>query len=329
VRWQGRLDARSILDSMTLPDVSTVLRGLDVTLRPGRYRFEKTDDPSRRLAAAAVITEPEGVTVIEEDDSGGWAWLTIAVETDLDLIGLTAALAPALAAAGLPANILAGFHHDHILVPFDRAQLALATLEGLRDRPGTGAADVTVGSGAKVLPVDQLLAASALLTRLLVPEMAGVLTHLHRAGDGGCTDRELLDAVNGQPRMVLGLLAALVDAGLAHTIDGRTSLTPARPPELAIVLRELAAGPLHVPRDLAGYVDNGRIARYPKGEDELTVLLGYVVDLVGAGTVHSEASLNAALAPIAEPAELRRRLVDHGLVERTPSGSRYVVRARV
>jgi hypothetical protein len=313
---------------MTLPDVSTVLRGLEVTVRPGRFRFEKSDDETRRLAAAAVVTEPEGVTLIEPDDEGDWAWLTIAVETDLDLVGLTAALAPALAEAGLPANILAGFHHDHVLVPFDRAEHAVVTLESLRSQP-RAAAYAATSAARDPMPVDALMAASGLVARLLTPEMAAVLGFLHRVGRAGCTDRELLDALGGEPRTVLGLLASLVDAGLATPQGGRTRITDRRPPQLATTLRELAAGPLRVPRELGGYLDNGRIARYPKNDDELTALLEHVVELIGPGTVHSELTLTEALAPIAEPAELRRRLVDHGLVERTASGSRYVVRARV
>ncbi len=312
---------------MTLPDVSTVLRGLEVTVRPGRFRFEKSDDPDRRIAAAAVITEPEGVTLVESDDDGAWAWLTIAVETDLDLVGLTAAIAPALAEAGLPANILAGFHHDHLLVPYHRAQHAVVTLESLRARPVSAYSASSVARDP--LPVGEIMIASGLVARLLTPEMASVLEFLHRVGRDGCTDRELLDAVGGEPRTVLGLLASLVDAGLATTDAGRTRIAERRPPALATVLRELAAGPLHVPRELDGYLDNGRIARYPKHDDELGALLEHVVEFVGPGTVHSELSLTAVLAEIAEPAELRRRLVDHGLVERTASGSRYVVRARV
>jgi hypothetical protein len=233
---------------------------------------------------------------------------------------------PALADAGLPANILAGFHHDHLLVPHDRAQHAVVVLENLRHAP-VGRRPASPAPAA--LPVDALTVASGLVSRLLVPEIGPVLVHLHQAGTAGCTDRELLDAVPGEPRVVLGLVAALIEAGVAESSGGRTRMLTAQPPELAATLRRLAAGPLTVPRHLSGCLDNGRIVRYPRNDDDLGELLARVVELIGAGTVHSEASLTAALAAIAEPAELRRRLVDHGLVERTPSGSRYVVRATV
>jgi uncharacterized protein len=36
----------------------------------------------------------------------------------------------ALADLGIACNVLVGYHHDHLLVPFDRAEEAVAALEG-------------------------------------------------------------------------------------------------------------------------------------------------------------------------------------------------------
>jgi hypothetical protein len=41
---------------------------------------------------------------------------------------LTAAFSATLGKAGIPCNVLAGFHHDHILVPVDLAQQAIDVL---------------------------------------------------------------------------------------------------------------------------------------------------------------------------------------------------------
>ena len=49
----------------------------------------------------------------------------------LDAVGLTAAVSRALADAGLSCNVLAGLHHDHLLVPAGRAEEALAVLREL------------------------------------------------------------------------------------------------------------------------------------------------------------------------------------------------------
>src|SRR3954469_14930878 len=55
----------------------------------------------------------------------------------LDAVGLTAAIRTALADAGLSCNVIAGYHHDHLLVPADRAPEAITVLpdhSGFRSR---------------------------------------------------------------------------------------------------------------------------------------------------------------------------------------------------
>jgi len=93
------------------------------------------------VAVAATVLEDEGPTsVISLADAErlgqtpGFvaAWLTLDVESALDAIGLTAAVATALAADGIACNVLAGFHHDHLLVPEERAEDAIASLMRLR-----------------------------------------------------------------------------------------------------------------------------------------------------------------------------------------------------
>ena len=58
-------------------------------------------------------------------------WITLDVHSALDAVGLTAAFATALAAAGISCNVLAGYHHDHVLVDTDRASEAVSVLERL------------------------------------------------------------------------------------------------------------------------------------------------------------------------------------------------------
>jgi hypothetical protein len=53
------------------------------------------------------------------------------VHSALDAVGLTAAVSRALADAGVSCNVIAGAHHDHLLVPFERGEEALAVLRGL------------------------------------------------------------------------------------------------------------------------------------------------------------------------------------------------------
>ncbi|TDQ52988.1 ACT domain-containing protein [Actinorugispora endophytica] len=128
-------------------DLALMLRTLTVTRRPGRYVFVTVDEERAaglRGKAAASVVEDEGATLVlpaEAADAEGLpydfvaAWLTLDVRSALEAVGLTAAFSAALAGAGISCNVLAGFHHDHLLVPEDRAEDALAALAGLRKPP--------------------------------------------------------------------------------------------------------------------------------------------------------------------------------------------------
>jgi uncharacterized protein len=91
----------------------------------------------------ASIEEREGTTsVISTADASRlgitpefvMAWLTLEVDSALDGVGLTAAVATALAENGLSCNVLAAFHHDHLLVSFDEQDRAIEVLESLARR---------------------------------------------------------------------------------------------------------------------------------------------------------------------------------------------------
>ena len=91
-------------------------------------------------AAFATVAEEEGRTVIATkavlqaagiDPGPEWARISLTVQSDLAAVGLTAAFARALAEKGISANVIAGFHHDHIFLPWDQRHEAMAALEGL------------------------------------------------------------------------------------------------------------------------------------------------------------------------------------------------------
>lgn len=75
--------------------------------------------PAAQLAAAGVAHAP------------GWARISLKVHSSLAAVGLTAAIATALTAAGISANVVAAYHHDHIFVPWARRQEALDVLRRL------------------------------------------------------------------------------------------------------------------------------------------------------------------------------------------------------
>ena len=131
-------------------DLRRLLAALDPVARPGEWVFvclPPGEAVPATLVSSATLVEDEGTTHVVErhaaDEHGlsydfVAAWLTLRVHSALDAVGLTAAVAGALAGAGISCNVLAGTHHDHLLVPADRADDALDVLRGLRDGP-TGA----------------------------------------------------------------------------------------------------------------------------------------------------------------------------------------------
>jgi hypothetical protein len=123
-----------------LADLAEILAALTVSRRDGVFVMCTVDDlPDADLEA--VLFEDEGITIVlplaqAEELRLTWgfeaAWLTIDVLTALDGVGLTAAVSRALTDAGIACNVLAGFHHDHILVPVDAADRAMDAITALR-----------------------------------------------------------------------------------------------------------------------------------------------------------------------------------------------------
>jgi uncharacterized protein len=92
------------------------------------------------LHPVVTVAEPEGTTLVlprAEADAAGLAygyvaaWILLRVHSDLAAVGLTAAVATALAEAGISCNVVAGLHHDHLFVPAGSAGDALRSLRAL------------------------------------------------------------------------------------------------------------------------------------------------------------------------------------------------------
>lgn len=124
-------------------DLSAMLAALDVRRRDGVYTFVTGDWPALAGAALATVDEDEGRTLVvpveAARDAGApvdfeAAWLTLTVHSALSAVGLTAAFSAALGEEQIPCNVLAGYHHDHLLVPLDRADDAIEVLRGLSSR---------------------------------------------------------------------------------------------------------------------------------------------------------------------------------------------------
>ncbi|WP_189321863.1 ACT domain-containing protein [Streptomyces flaveus] len=122
-------------------DLRKLLSGMRPTLNPGRYVFTTVEGgvPSG-VTPVVTVAEQEGLTLVvrlDEADAVGLeyeyvaGWITLRIHSALEAVGLTAAVARELADAGLSCNVVAGFHHDHLFVPYEHAAQAVAVLEDL------------------------------------------------------------------------------------------------------------------------------------------------------------------------------------------------------
>ncbi|HSF11576.1 MAG TPA: ACT domain-containing protein [Erythrobacter sp.] len=118
------------MTSGPVSDLAGMLAGMAPALDAREWRFIVTDGAAPP-DAFALIREDEGTTAIVPGEGGGFARITLQVHSALDGVGLTAAVATALAQAGIACNVVAGYHHDHLFVPWDRRDEALALLQRL------------------------------------------------------------------------------------------------------------------------------------------------------------------------------------------------------
>lgn len=126
-----------------ITDLHTLLATLTPALNPGTFVFV-TLPPGTALDLALIVAsvrEPEGLSVVlSEPDAARHglpvlfraAWITLTVDSALEAVGLTAAFATALGAAGISCNVVAGAHHDHLFVPVAEAARAMAVLRTLQ-----------------------------------------------------------------------------------------------------------------------------------------------------------------------------------------------------
>lgn len=124
-----------------ITDLDQLLRSMEPTALDDEYVFVTvSDERLRELTYSAMVREDEGTSLVmrrSDADAAGLpydfvaAWITLTVHSDLEAVGLTAAFATALGERGISCNVIAGLHHDHLLVPVERRDDALEALRRL------------------------------------------------------------------------------------------------------------------------------------------------------------------------------------------------------
>ncbi|MDH2345640.1 MULTISPECIES: ACT domain-containing protein [unclassified Bradyrhizobium] len=122
-------------------DLNTLLRDMKPEMQPGAFVF--CTIPSNEPIPAAVnplltFREQEGTTLVirrEEAETAGLRHefasrlITLKVHSSLEAVGFLAAVTARLAEAGISVNAVSAFYHDHLFVPADRADEAMAILQ--------------------------------------------------------------------------------------------------------------------------------------------------------------------------------------------------------
>lgn len=131
--------------SNAVSNLAELLQSMNPVLNRGVYAFVSlpTDRVSDRVEPIATFRESEGLTLIVEEQQAKnaglpilfrAAWITLTVHSDLQAVGLTAAVATALAGAGISCNVVAAAYHDHLFVPAESASQAIAVLQAMQER---------------------------------------------------------------------------------------------------------------------------------------------------------------------------------------------------
>ncbi|WBL75745.1 ACT domain-containing protein [Bradyrhizobium xenonodulans] len=126
-------------------DLDALLRDMKPELQAGIFVF-CTMPPNAPIPAALnpllAFREQEGTTLVmlrEEAEAAGLRYafpsrlITLTAHSALDAVGFLAAVTTHLAECGISVNAVSAFHHDHLFVPSDRVEDAMAALQDMAE----------------------------------------------------------------------------------------------------------------------------------------------------------------------------------------------------
>ncbi|MEM8980449.1 MAG: ACT domain-containing protein [Pseudomonadota bacterium] len=124
-------------------NLDDLLAGMTPRLAPEVFVFatlSKASPDAASIPAKMRFWEAEGETLILERtqaEAHGLAFefpcrcITLEIHSALDAVGFLARITTHLAKLGMGVNPVSAFYHDHLFVPEDRAEEALAALQDL------------------------------------------------------------------------------------------------------------------------------------------------------------------------------------------------------
>ena len=206
-------------------NLQTLLAAMHPVQRDGEYVYVLWPHGKALVPGIeAAVREAEGLTVVLPRDAADReglaydfvaAWITLQIHSELEAVGLMAAVSRALMEARISCNVLAGFHHDHLLVPVADASQALEVLAGLTAQgSGVPQPELVLRSEA---PADRDAILALTAEAFAVSPVTGLPVH------GEPVEvkvlRELFDAAEYLPE--LSVVAVLDGEVVGHVISTR------------------------------------------------------------------------------------------------------------
>jgi hypothetical protein len=126
-------------------DLQKLLATMKPELQPGEYVFASVIDDDRKIAQDAVVgwfRESEGITLILERSAAIAAgiefsfpsrMITLTVHSSLEAVGFLAVITERLAAADISVNAISAYFHDHLFVPFQKADITMHILHKIME----------------------------------------------------------------------------------------------------------------------------------------------------------------------------------------------------
>ena len=123
-----------------ITDLNELLASMAPHLNEGEFVFcslEGEYGDYLHLNPITAFRETEGLSLVIPKQSAidnninadsTYRMITLTVHSSLEAVGLTAAVAAKLTDHNISANVIAAFHHDHILVQTDKADAAMSAL---------------------------------------------------------------------------------------------------------------------------------------------------------------------------------------------------------
>lgn len=124
-------------------ELEKLLTEMSPELREGEYVFSsisREDLDDLRVDPIGWFREVEGISLILDraaaqrlgiKQSSTFRMISLNVDSSLDAVGFLAAVTEKLAAAGVSVNAVSAFHHDHLFIPAEKADLAMSLLNDL------------------------------------------------------------------------------------------------------------------------------------------------------------------------------------------------------